>query len=88
MSRADTPARAGVSDTCDGVLNTRDALRRTKIFRFNEPTKEWKERGTGDVRFLKGKEGDKVRPQPPPPKLEPRSVQKPFPPWRQPRGKY
>mmetsp|Transcript_6192 Transcript_6192/g.13726 ORF Transcript_6192/g.13726 Transcript_6192/m.13726 type:complete len:200 (-) Transcript_6192:141-740(-) len=34
---------------------------RTKIFRFNEPTKEWKERGTGDVRFLKGKEGEKVR---------------------------
>jgi hypothetical protein len=74
-----------VSDTCVGVSNPRDDLRRTKIFRFNEPTKEWKERGTGDVRFLKGKEGDKVRPQPPP-KLEPRSFQKPVraaePPWR------
>lgn len=37
--------------------------RRTKIFRFNEPTKEWKERGTGDVRFLKSKDGEKVLPQ-------------------------
>mmetsp|Transcript_22140 Transcript_22140/g.45153 ORF Transcript_22140/g.45153 Transcript_22140/m.45153 type:complete len:199 (+) Transcript_22140:32-628(+) len=34
---------------------------RTKMFRFNEPTKEWKERGTGDVRFLRHKENMKVR---------------------------
>ena len=31
------------------------------MFRFNEPSKEWKERGTGDVRFLKHKESGKVR---------------------------
>ncbi|EKX37971.1 hypothetical protein GUITHDRAFT_154835 [Guillardia theta CCMP2712] len=34
---------------------------RTKMFRFNEPSKEWKERGTGDVRFLKHKESGKIR---------------------------
>lgn len=52
----------GRSLTHVGVSDTRASLRRTKIFRFNEPTKEWKERGTGDVRFLKGKEGEKVNP--------------------------
>jgi Ran-binding protein 1 len=31
------------------------------MFRFNEPTKEWKERGTGDVRFLRHKITNKVR---------------------------
>ena len=31
------------------------------MFRFNEPTKEWKERGTGDVRFLRHKTTSKVR---------------------------
>eukprot|EP00960_Hanusia_phi_P073383 768000-Hanusia_phi.AAC.2 len=31
------------------------------MFRFNEPSKEWKERGTGDVRFLKHKETGKIR---------------------------
>ena len=31
------------------------------MFRFNEPTKEWKERGTGDVRFLRHKVTNKVR---------------------------
>eukprot|EP00961_Rhodomonas_salina_P161055 2168261-Rhodomonas_salina.1 len=38
--------------------------RRTKLFRFNEPTKEWKERGTGDVRFLRHKESNKVNVSP------------------------
>jgi Ran-binding protein 1 len=31
------------------------------MFRFVEASKEWKERGTGDVRFLRHKENKKVR---------------------------
>ena len=31
------------------------------MFRFVETSKEWKERGTGDVRFLRHKEDKKVR---------------------------
>lgn len=31
------------------------------MFRFDSEAKEWKERGTGDVRFLKHKESGKVR---------------------------
>ena len=31
------------------------------MFRFVEASKEWKERGTGDVRFLRHKEDKKVR---------------------------
>lgn len=34
---------------------------RAKLFKFNSETKEWKERGTGDVKFLKHKETNKVR---------------------------
>ncbi|CAH6721964.1 ran-specific GTPase-activating protein 1 [[Candida] jaroonii] len=34
---------------------------RAKLFKFNGETKEWKERGTGDVKFLKHKETSKVR---------------------------
>lgn len=34
---------------------------RAKMFRFDKPTNQWKERGTGDVRFLKHKETGKVR---------------------------
>merc|ERR1712205_243850 len=34
---------------------------RTKMFRFVESSKEWKERGTGDVRFLRHKENKKIR---------------------------
>ena len=35
--------------------------RRAKLFRFDAPSKEWKERGTGDVRLLAHKETKKVR---------------------------
>ncbi|CAO3640900.1 unnamed protein product [Mucor fragilis] len=34
---------------------------RAKLFRYNKDTKEWKERGTGDVKFLQHKETKKVR---------------------------
>lgn len=34
---------------------------RAKLFRFHADTKEWKERGTGDVKFLKHKTTKKVR---------------------------
>lgn len=36
-------------------------LSRAKLFRFDKESKEWKERGTGDVRLLKHKETKKVR---------------------------
>jgi Ran-binding protein 1 len=34
---------------------------RSKLFRFDKDRSEWKERGTGDVRFLKHKESNKIR---------------------------
>ncbi len=34
---------------------------RAKLFKFDRDTREWKERGTGDVRLLKHKENDKTR---------------------------
>lgn len=34
---------------------------RAKLFRFDKSLNEWKERGTGDVKFLKHKETGKVR---------------------------
>lgn len=34
---------------------------RAKLFKFHPDTKEWKERGTGDVKFLKHKTTGKVR---------------------------
>ncbi|KAL8914232.1 MAG: hypothetical protein Q9171_001103 [Xanthocarpia ochracea] len=34
---------------------------RAKLFRFDRDSKEWKERGTGDVRLLKHKENAKTR---------------------------
>lgn len=34
---------------------------RAKLFKFHGDTKEWKERGTGDVKFLKHKKTEKVR---------------------------
>jgi len=34
---------------------------RAKLFKFDRETREWKERGTGDVRLLKHKENQKTR---------------------------
>ncbi|CAN8064003.1 unnamed protein product [Agarophyton chilense] len=34
---------------------------RSKLFRFSKELKEWKERGTGDVRILKHKQTNKIR---------------------------
>jgi len=34
---------------------------RAKLFRFDTKEKEWKERGVGDVRFMKHKESQKIR---------------------------
>ncbi|KAJ2491279.1 transcription factor TFIIF complex subunit Tfg3 [Coemansia sp. RSA 2050] len=34
---------------------------RAKLFRFDHEAKEWKERGTGDVKLLKHKENSKIR---------------------------
>ncbi|KAJ3039419.1 hypothetical protein HK097_002831 [Rhizophlyctis rosea] len=34
---------------------------RSKLFRFDKANNEWKERGTGDVKFLKHKETGKIR---------------------------
>lgn len=34
---------------------------RAKLFKFHPEAKEWKERGTGDVKFLKHKETGKIR---------------------------
>ncbi|KAF4006024.1 RanBP1 domain family protein [Saccharomyces cerevisiae] len=34
---------------------------RAKLFRFDTDAKEWKERGTGDCKFLKNKKTNKVR---------------------------
>ncbi|KAJ3362468.1 Ran GTPase-binding protein yrb1 [Kappamyces sp. JEL0680] len=34
---------------------------RSKLFRFDKPLKEWKERGTGDVKFLQHKTSHRIR---------------------------
>ena len=34
---------------------------RAKLFKFDSESREWKERGTGDVRLLKHKENGKTR---------------------------
>jgi Ran-binding protein 1 len=34
---------------------------RAKLFKFDRESREWKERGTGDVRLLKHKENSKTR---------------------------
>lgn len=46
------------------LLLLRDSVvsyRRAKLFRFDSDATEWKERGTGDVRFLAHKQTKKVR---------------------------
>ena len=34
---------------------------RAKLFRFDKETSQWKERGTGDVKFLQHRENKKIR---------------------------
>eukprot|EP01103_Thecamoeba_quadrilineata_P001194 TRINITY_DN11055_c0_g1_i1.p1 TRINITY_DN11055_c0_g1~~TRINITY_DN11055_c0_g1_i1.p1 ORF type:complete len:174 (+),score=50.65 TRINITY_DN11055_c0_g1_i1:58-579(+) len=34
---------------------------RAKLFRYDKPSEQWKERGTGDVKFMKHKETGKIR---------------------------
>ena len=34
---------------------------RAKLFKFDRESREWKERGTGDVRLLKHKDNNKIR---------------------------
>jgi len=41
--------------TCDGTD------RRAKLFRFDKATNEWKERGVGEVKFLKSRINGKIR---------------------------
>lgn len=41
------------------ITNTQN--RRAKLFKFDRDAREWKERGTGDVKFLKHKESKKIR---------------------------
>lgn len=41
--------------------NAATNYRRAKLFRFHKDDMEWKERGTGDVRFLEHKENKKIR---------------------------
>lgn len=35
--------------------------RRAKLFKFDRDAREWKERGTGDVKLLQHKESKKIR---------------------------
>ncbi len=42
-------------------LSHSDIFRRAKLFRFDPDLKQWKERGTGDVKFLKHKDSKKIR---------------------------
>ena len=45
------------------VLSLKISLsaRRAKMFRMDKESNEWKERGTGDVKFLKHKGSGKIR---------------------------
>lgn len=43
------------------MLNTRLIASRAKLFRWAKESNEWKERGTGDVKFLKHKSTQKTR---------------------------
>ena len=52
-----SPSRA----RCCFALPPSSRRRRAKLFRFDFDTNEWKERGVGNVRFLKHKESKKVR---------------------------
>ena len=43
------------------TLTSELQYRRAKLFKFDRDSREWKERGTGDVKLLKHKESKKVR---------------------------
>lgn len=58
MRRMKTSCSRCTNKICSPSLTPR---RRAKLFRFDNESKQWKERGTGDVKFLKHKETGKVR---------------------------
>jgi Ran-binding protein 1 len=45
----------------DTLTDALKLFRRAKLFRFDKPSSEWKERGTGEVKFLKHKQHNKIR---------------------------
>lgn len=49
------------SSKCILIWNLSDLSSRAKLFRFAAESNEWKERGTGDVKFLKHKTTNKTR---------------------------
>lgn len=53
-----TPTRISIAHP---ILYLYPPTRRAKLFRFEKESKEWKERGTGDVRLLKHKKTNKTR---------------------------
>ena len=44
-----------------GAAHTDSLSRRAKLFRYDKDTNQWKERGTGDIKFLKHKDSKKIR---------------------------
>ena len=52
MTRTDSPA------ACSDIACP---SRRAKLFRFDKPASEWKERGTGEVKILQPTAGGKIR---------------------------
>lgn len=43
------------------MAHTDSLSRRAKLFRYDKETNQWKERGTGDIKFLKHKDSKKIR---------------------------
>ncbi|CAG8450849.1 8092_t:CDS:2 [Ambispora leptoticha] len=59
---ADTESKPEVAESSKGAEEEKEEVaERAKLFRFDKPLKEWKERGTGDVRFLQHKQTRKIR---------------------------
>jgi Ran-binding protein 1 len=50
-----------VSTSTNEEMEERVFKMRAKLFRFDRDTREWKERGTGDVSLLKHRENGKTR---------------------------